>query len=301
VVTTRGKDFLTQFTKEYQYIEVVDLNFKMFFTKVGRRMLRGKTAVFVPSTFGSTPMHIKIMARLMSAMKGSYNFGYKEKGTSSMLLDYAETFDLNLLQIENVMKFFSSLGITVPTYEMRYRYDTSKCKESKAPYVLLHPFGSNIKRSIPLSWMPQIVTIIKSIRANSRIVISGGPADIAKADKIRTILPECSVEFWCGNNPVSSLVCMVEKAEFYIGVDTGITHLAAMLNKKSLVLANASNLSWLPNYNKNATILINRDNCTCTGDKKGWCEKEINGDIYYRCLAEIKMETIEANLRNLLN
>lgn len=301
IATTRGKEFLSQFTKAYSHIEVIDLNLKMFVTKAGMRILKGKTAVFVPPTFGSTPLHIKIMARFMGVMMGSYNFGYKEKGTSSMLFDHVETFDLNLLQIENLMKFFPSLSISTPVYEMKYRYDTSTCEKPETPYVLLHPFGSHVKRSIPLSWIPQIVSIIKSIRPNLHIVISGGRDDVVKAEKIQTMLPKGLVEFRCGNNSVSSLVCMIEKAECYIGVDTGITHLAAMLSKKSLVLANASNPSWLPSYNKNVTILINRDNCTCTGDKGGKCEKEIDGDVYYRCLAEIKMETIEASLRNLLN
>jgi heptosyltransferase-3 len=301
VATTRGKDFLSEFAKIYPYIEVIDLNTKVFFTKAGLHILKGKTAVYVPPTFGRTSIHIKFITRIMSFMIGSYNFGFKEKNKASRFLDHVETFDLDALQVDNLMKFFPSLGISVPHYEMKYRYNLQSCSVSDHPYVLLHPFGSNVKRSIPLSWIPKIISIIRAIKPGIRIVISGGPADVPKAEKIKTLLSDNNVELRCGDNSVHDLVCMVQSAILYVGVDTGITHLAAMLKKKSLVLANASNPAWLPSYNEHAIILMNKEHCTCTRDKRGDCQKEIDGEIYYRCLAEIKMETIEENLRNLLN
>ena len=78
----------------------------------------------------------------------------------------------------------------------------------------------------------------------------------------------------------------------YIGVDTGITHLASVLGKKSLVIAEQGAPHWLPYYNDNAVIVYK-----VLGDESGVFEGreylESKRTSSARYLDRVPMETIK--------
>jgi len=59
------------------------------------------------------------------------------------------------------------------------------------------------------------------------------------------------------NLPILEVAWLVGHAALYIGVDTGITHLAGVLGQKSIVISHFGDPTWIPTYNPNVRALVN--------------------------------------------
>ena len=88
------------------------------------------------------------------------------------------------------------------------------------------------------------------------------------------------------------IVGLLSHADLCVGVASGVTHIAAHLDVPAVVLCNLSDPCWLPSYNPNVTLLAERTRCGCNGDKTGDCNEITPGGMVYRCLYDIKTQSI---------
>lgn len=161
------------------------------------------------------------------------------------------------------------------------------------PYIVVHPFASSRSRSLPTKRWEDIFNWLTITYPNHGIVISGGPVDKIAAE---ALMKPSYTNVYFSEDIVSSFLAKVEliaRAQLYVGVDTGPTHIAAHVGVPTIVIGNNSNPCWLPYYNSAVTVLMNLSVCTCQGDKTGGCFEYEDKVAYYRCMYCIDQNEIK--------
>jgi ADP-heptose:LPS heptosyltransferase len=164
------------------------------------------------------------------------------------------------------------------------------------PYVVIHPFPHMATfKTIPFHRWKSLVAWLARTYPGYGIVITGAEVDREQAAEVATEGTYLAI-----NQPLLSVAGLIEHARLYIGVDTGPTHIAGVLNASSVVLAHQNEPTWLPSYNPNALLLWNREHCVCRvpGEE---CAVEEDGKIYRRCVYYIPDEAIHAAIRGKLD
>ncbi len=167
------------------------------------------------------------------------------------------------------------------------RIETSMPKEfqyEKGRYFVVHLFGNARYRSFPIHRWISLLGILSHAYPTLPIIFTGSEKDRVFVQEVADAIPNAHVFI---DYPILEVAWLVDNAVLYIGVDTGITHLAGVLNKKSLILGHLGETRWLALYNPNARILVNSVRCICS---EGRCYEVENGIEYRRCLYDISDE-----------
>ncbi|MCI5108624.1 MAG: hypothetical protein MRY49_02150 [Candidatus Pacebacteria bacterium] len=199
-----------------------------------------KNYVILTPTIGKNPWHVKLLARIL-ALRGS-------------VIDFKKEFNTRLLFIEILYKALPYFGLkeTIPDCLL----NPEKTEVSyKKPYIVFHPFGSNKGRSILGSKQKEVINILNDRFPDHDVLVSGSRDDTGVEGGVSIV----------GKHSLIEMASIIKGSDLFIGVDTGITHLASVLGKKSLVIASVGSESyWLPFYNPNAKIVY-----TVKGDGSG--------------------------------
>jgi heptosyltransferase-3 len=121
-----------------------------------------------------------------------------------------------------------------------------KTKPSRSGNMLiLHPgSGSKRKNYPPEFWLNLIRG--KDLEIFHKKILLLGPAEEEQCQFFDKVLLGMEVEIAISPNK-AKLLSLLEEASFYIGHDSGITHLAAMLGVPTVALfKNSHNLQWTP-------------------------------------------------------
>lgn len=116
--------------------------------------------------------------------------------------------------------------------------------------------GTSAKRWPKGHWK----TLIERFLADGwRIVVVGGPEDPPLS---RVLTPHEQLVDWSGRLSVTQTTALLERADLFIGADSGPAHLAASAGVASVVLFSGTNnpMQWRP-WSKNALVLRKRVPC----------------------------------------
>ncbi len=257
-----------------------------------------KSVLFVQPTFGEHSPLVKAFVHA-SNLFGARTVGFKDRGHCKL---YADTliFNPEITYIDNVRNAIRSAGFTLepngtaPVLEFARQ---ESIKTSGHPYILIHPFAANETRSLPLPRWNQLLKKINAQFPEMEIVITGATANRDAVNVIGKGLLRTEIILGA---PLLEVAERIKSAQLYIGVDTGISHLAGVLQKKMILIGNRSNPTWLPTYNPNARILFQEKNCTCDGMKGGNCRVIEDGHSYYRCMYEVTDDEILCAMQEIL-
>lgn len=114
----------------------------------------------------------------------------------------------------------------------------------------LHPGSGSESKNWPLeNW----VALIRELQGRGEeVLVIGGEADTARIGQIQKAFPGLNVIF---NKPLAELAGVLAHCQVFIGHDSGISHIAAALGLRTLILWGPSNdRIWRP-LNPNATVL----------------------------------------------
>jgi heptosyltransferase-2 len=127
----------------------------------------------------------------------------------------------------------------------------------EAPLLAVHVgAGTEAKRWPIASWR---VLLGRFLADGWRVVVVGGPDDVAAA---RGLPVHADLQDWTGRLSVSETVAVLERADLFLGADSGPAHLAAAAGTPSVVLFSGTNRAsqWRP-WSKNTLVL--RKNVPC--------------------------------------
>lgn len=252
-----------------------------------------RNTVLVPPSFGTIPLHVKLFALMLSRMPGSHSVGFKDR---SGFDPYHEVriYDTDAMFYENIRDALAT-NLAVRPGAPRYLAHPipellPRLRLSERRYVIIHPFAANPKRGLPARRFRGLVRHLSDAYPQMNVVITGGKGDA----KIAEAIARDEARSFAGTLSLPETAALIKDAALFIGVDTGITHLASLMRVPSVVIANRSNPSWLPRYNPRARILTKDGPCGCTGDKQGICKIVEDGQEYFRCAYDITDDAITA-------
>ena len=126
-----------------------------------------------------------------------------------------------------------------------------------APLLAVHlGAGTAAKRWPPRHWN----TLISSFLDEGwRVVVVGGPDDV---DAARGLRPHPNLSDWTGRLTVPGTTALLERADLFIGADSGPAHLAAAAGVVSVVLFSGTNrpAQWRP-WSRRSLLLRARVAC----------------------------------------
>lgn len=297
VLASKRSNSLRDLASGYPYVNVQPMvsisSFKL------AASLWAPKVIMIHPTFGVTAPSIKRAARVLRCAPHSKIVGFSlgKESFGDIILPY----DIGVTYIENIAHALQLFGITPgggrPT--LRYVPDPqilSTFKLQPKRYVVVHPFGSNPKRSLPHSRWKTVLQHIKDSYPNHDLVVHIGPGERERAQDFTP----AGVSIIGDNLHFAEAATLIENAAVYIGVDTGITHLAALIMDEVILIGNLSNPTWLPTYNPHVVILYNAHECSCKGDKSGDCRVITDEGEFLRCLYTIPDETLYTELHTML-
>lgn len=162
------------------------------------------------------------------------------------------------------------------------------------PYVVFHFFAPSIRRSMPIVKARELLSQAQKNFPQHQLVLTCAPSELPRA---KNIAEAVGARVLCGLSP-GAIVSLIAGADAYVGVDTGITHIACHLGVPCVVLGNLSNPCWLPYYAPQARILFEERRCKCNGDKTGDCREDTLDGPVYRCLFDISAESVIIAMKN---
>jgi hypothetical protein len=278
-----------------------------------------KNIVMFPPSFGQFPFTARLFGRLITLSRGSRLVGYApvRRDRFPNLITHQYPFSLT----ENI---FSQVGRTARDISMQYggehvlrdrQLDTPTLKYAKhnqnslcvsaigAPYIVFHPYAATDVRTNPHTRSVALLKELVRAFPSHRVVVSGGPKDRARAHDLLDNVPPLrdGKGVFIGDiaHKLAESVQVVAGAHLYIGVDTGITHVAAHVGTPSVVIGNNSNPMWLPTYGEHIVVLTNTSRCRCTPNKQGHCRAVYEGKEYLACMIDIPIPDIVAHAKKL--
>ena len=301
VLTSTNEAIIRDLCKSYRNIQVSripDSSIKIIPFLI--RILGKKWFLLVPGTARKYSFQISLFFLFMSALPWNLTIGYgdvrKHKGWlpfrvglhfnhSISVLDNYRRMSLPILHDQSIFTRVAQVKL-----ESQWPSDFAFKKRS---YITIHLFGTRSRLSFPPERWKLILLHIRLQYPQYGLVFTGGKKDL---DLIRSVTDGLSDITYVIDRPILEVAGIVENSVAYLGVDTGITHLASMLHVPSVVIGNNSNPMWMPHYNPNGTILMNLSRCKCTGDLNGDCRVFENGQGYLMCVYDISKEEVYKNL-----
>ena len=150
------------------------------------------------------------------------------------------------------------------------------------PFVVIHPGASADYKKWPVEYFARLVTLLKS--QNLGIVMIGAGDDRRMSDAIAEQLPNVAIHHF-DQLGYPELVALFQKAQFYIGGDSGPMHLAASAGLDLVALFGPSKETiWAP-LGDHSRVL--RGTKACGEDCDAWqCE------FNYHCLTSLIPEVV---------
>lgn len=302
ILAPRNVSILRDLFSAYAYIQAIEINRRNFLralVSLLMRMVWQRNLVVNQGVFKRIPFLARSLARLLTLRRGSNYLHFSQREESNKQKEgEVVIFDYHLSVYKNLARLFNTQGIAISSTVPPYHFvrDPSALERYgliHSSYVVIHPCASSFSRSLPIARWAGIFEYITVNFPDIKVVITGSKQDDQFIQRILELsVSTTSLIDLAGRLSMTELANIVDGARGYIGVDTGVTHLAGVLQKRSVIIGNLSNPCWLPFYNKDATILTERKSCTCNGQKGGNCFYLIEGEKYYKCIIDISKKTI---------
>ncbi|MDE1924835.1 MAG: hypothetical protein KGH79_01485 [Patescibacteria group bacterium] len=295
LISTRHNTFVRELMRSIpfaQYVELPKTDFKSWVTLVMLAISSCRAAVFEPLS-APMPLWWTLLLRAATTRKNSYAVLCSTQECQRNPRERVVSYDCRTENMfDLVPRISAAWGLPAPVLQPVLEISQYSVSERlQEPYIVFHFFAPSVLRSFP---PPHSLELLRSVRKKfpqHRLVLTCSRSQQVQAEQLATAV---DAEVLCDSAP-SELILVLARASVYVGVDTGITHLACHLGTSCVVLGNCSNPCWLPYYAPQAIILFEKARCTCKGDKKGDCRAYVDGRPYYRCLLDItEKEIIEA-------
>lgn len=278
IVIPKNASFLSELCASYEGVRVTELSR----TKPGKlfelfSQCRVQTLVLVAPTPGRTPSQVKILAFVLRLFPGNYTVGFKDKSTFPNLYSKELIYDTEKPVHETLLELLTATGHTPRVLVPRLRTKVSSDKQE--PYLVIHPRGSSDARSFPVDELATVLAYCGEHLPELSVRVSVSNSDEAY---VREAISKAGAETFASvmaGESMGTLIKTLISARGFVGVDTGITHLACFLGVPSLVVAHVGTMNWLPWYAPQATVLYRLLEETVARTDKGYLKEHRNGRL----------------------
>lgn len=206
-------------------------------------------------------------------------------------------FDPSIPMHMSMCRLAEELGYPAACVSPRLRYTYTPSLELPDSYVLFHLCAADSSRTWSIErWH----TFLKKARAQwpeLPFVFSGSGKDRHFVEAVAQGISRC--ESYAGRTPqASQLIELIDKATFFVGVDTGNTQIAAFREKLMVVVGTRRTSFWQTDYNPHAVWLAATAHCKC--DSRGsWACATPNEDgvSRLRCVTDTTDEEVLVEIK----
>lgn len=292
ILTQRNAGMLRLLAREYRGIEVRELPGGWRALPAVLRVLRQERGLFIMLGLASARLSapLRLFIRCFGLLPGNRTAGFFDPLFQTML-----RFDVSHSVIEN---FRMLLRRALPEWTGTTRPPTVRLPQERpasAPepsrYVVMHLSGVSIPHALPPERWRTLIRHMQKNNPELELLLTGTSAEEPVLRGIAEDLPvRVETRF-----SLPELVWLIKHATLYVGIDTGVTHIAGLLQRKSVVIGRCSDPSWAPTYNPYARVLLNTENCF--PDERGRCSMVSEGGIEYRrCAHDISQRLLEESI-----
>lgn len=167
---------------------------------------------------------------------------------------------------------------------------------SEQRYVVIAPGSGNELKNWPVNNYTLLAKRLTS-QLGLSIVILGSVHDMGLARLLEAALPKHHVQNLVGSTQLTDLPRLLQGAAAYVGNDSGITHMAGLLNVPTLCIfaGVADPQIWMPRGEQSVLIRYPVACAPCKHSKPEFCKSN------QRCTTSILIETVWAELISLLD
>ena len=187
--------------------------------------------------------------------------GFKFKGYEhNYFLTHETDYDKNIHVTESYLNILKDENIEVqkPNFENIFCNLCNDIKyEIKNKYIAIHPFSRIKLKDWSVSKWKELCRYL--IEKNYDIVVLGSEKDFKSAELLTF---SNKIHNLCGKTNLSETISVINSSKLFIGIDSGLIHIAAVLGKKSILLNGSTSLThWKP-LNKNCKIITKNFSCS---------------------------------------
>jgi ADP-heptose:LPS heptosyltransferase len=175
-------------------------------------------------------------AVLCAASRSRHTIGFATRGQSRhYAFDTVVPHEANVHELENFQRLLAPLlGVAPlpPARALRPVGEVPARLGLRAPWLVVHPWASGFRyasREWPLARWTELVD--RAAKLGLAVLVSGSAADRAKADALVAACPAgLSVRSIAGDVSLAELAAVLRGAAAVVAVNTGVMHLAALLD-----------------------------------------------------------------------
>jgi ADP-heptose:LPS heptosyltransferase len=261
IVVPRNFNLLKGLLGTYPYISAIEVSRRRGWAQL-LKMIRRPCLVIVQPALGEIPLRVKILGWSMSRGYGSEFIGFQDKSPVCKTL-YSKTlfYETDHLYSENIKNIVRRLGapvlVQVPQLTLTPCLEHIKeCGLYQRRYMVFHPGASVRERSFSAQAAREVIMHVLDKNPEMHVVLSGSGVDRQWIEEIKDgiqIKDRIITAIGCSLHEIAALI---QFADLYLGIDTGITHLACFLQARVIVAAHRGTATnWLPFYCPTATVL----------------------------------------------
>lgn len=193
------------------------------------------------------------------------NVSVRNFHTTDYYLELIRFFDISSQEIYKIKSKLPSKQLNIsPKYNNLIK-DIIKTFKINSKFIIIHP-GSARKEKYwqPLKW----AKVIEHIHNNNYQCVITGTKNKFELNHINEIIDHYQnltnkqnipLINLIGKLTISELICLTQKSQMVISVDTAISHIASLLEKKQITLFGLTNpFHWYAQHNKSITILASQ-------------------------------------------
>lgn len=255
----------------------------------------GKSIYIFPIIFENMSWHQKIVAMFLKILQNKViAFSYSKTTRPIYLSDLYVIDNTEIFFADKLYNILSSFGIGFEKRQIILKYKNNFIQNTK-PTIVFHPFGASDGRCFLGEKLDAIVTSIIQHFPQHEIILTGSKDDQLRVT--RFVKNNKQIKLYLGED-IEHVIDALLSTELFIGVDTGITHIANSLQKRTLVLAEQGTPNWLPFYNPRATIIYKiKDSDSEVYEGKDFLFSSSQGKVRY--LDRIPISVIQKYIENI--
>lgn len=158
-------------------------------------------------------------------------------------------------------------------------------------YIVIHPGSGSKKKCYPAEKFSELIDKIEN-KLKLKIILIEGPADKEQIEKIKKTTNATSLIYLNDLNIVE-LASLLSRAKFYIGNDSGVSHLSSALGTPSLIIFGPTSPKiWAPLSERSKIIYTNYSCSPCSQKKRDLCKEQ-------ECLKTLSAEEVFEKFKSL--
>lgn len=156
-------------------------------------------------------------------------------------------------------------------------------------YIVLVPGARWVTKEWPAEYYAELAKML--INDGFTVVLAGGPDEVSKGNKIKTITDSDKIIDLTGKTTLRELAALIKASTFYISADTGPLHFAAALKKPLVAMYGPTKADRTGPYgNKHAKVILTPAKCAGCLKKQcnDWhCMYDITPQMVYKAYKEV--------------